>query len=165
MWRSTTIASWCASPERMASRETPPGHRRNTACVRRRSALWRERVPCYRPRWDTTSSPSPKPMPNQRLPSSPRPRPQELTVKQVLQNRSSETIVRDVPAPPVGLHDVLVHNAFSAISSGTERARIESKSLLQRGREQPELVRQIATRALSEGVRETAQAVRRKLVE
>ncbi len=86
-------------------------------------------------------------------------------MKQVLQNRSSETIVREVPSPPVGLHDVLVRNAFSAISSGTERARIESKSLLERGREQPELVREVATRALRDGVRETAQAVRRKLTE
>jgi hypothetical protein len=53
-------------------------------------------------------------------------------VKQVLQDRSGLTIVWDVPPPPCPRGAVLVRNAFSAISSGTERARVtlSNKSLL-----------------------------------
>jgi predicted dehydrogenase len=88
-------------------------------------------------------------------------------MRQVLQDRSGLTIVRDVPPPTCGRGAVLVRNAFSAISSGTERTRValSKKSLLEKARERPDLARQVVDRARREGIRATHQTVRRKLTE
>jgi predicted dehydrogenase/threonine dehydrogenase-like Zn-dependent dehydrogenase len=88
-------------------------------------------------------------------------------VKQVLQDRSGLTVVRDVPPPTCVRGAVLVRNSFSAISSGTERARValSKKSLVAKAREQPDLARQVLDRARSEGIRSTHQTVKRKLAE
>jgi predicted dehydrogenase/threonine dehydrogenase-like Zn-dependent dehydrogenase len=89
-------------------------------------------------------------------------------MKQVLQvRRSGATEVRDVPLPPCDPGGVLVRNAFSAISSGTERARVElsQKSLIGKARERPDLVREVVSRARREGVRSTLQAVQSRLDE
>ena len=88
-------------------------------------------------------------------------------MKQVLQDRSGLTVVRDVPLPPCPPGSLLVRNAFSAISSGTEGARmaLSKKSLLAKARERPDLARQVIDRARSEGIRSTHQAVKRKLGE
>jgi predicted dehydrogenase/threonine dehydrogenase-like Zn-dependent dehydrogenase len=88
-------------------------------------------------------------------------------VRQVLQNRSGLTVVRDVPAPPCGPGSVLVRTAFSAISAGTERSRVElsQKSILAKARERPDLVREVVERARREGIRSTREAVSRKLAE
>lgn len=88
-------------------------------------------------------------------------------MKQVLQDRVGSTIVRDVPPPPCEPGSVLVRNAFSAISSGTERARValSKKPLLAKARERPDLARQVIDRARTEGIRATRDAVRRRLVE
>ena len=86
-------------------------------------------------------------------------------MKQVLQNRTGLTVVRDVPPPVCSSGSVLVQNEFSAISSGTERSRVETsqKSLLGKARARPDLVRQVTDRARREGIRSTTEAVRRKL--
>jgi predicted dehydrogenase len=88
-------------------------------------------------------------------------------VKQVLQDRSGLTVVRDVPPPPCARGAVLVRNAFSAISSGTERARVtlSKKSLLAKARERPDLAREVIDRARREGIRATQKTVKRKLAE
>ena len=88
-------------------------------------------------------------------------------MKQVLQDRSGLTVVRDVPPPTCGRGAVLVRNSFSAISSGTERARaaLSQKSLLAKARERPDLARQVLDRARREGIRATHQTVKRKLTE
>jgi predicted dehydrogenase/threonine dehydrogenase-like Zn-dependent dehydrogenase len=88
-------------------------------------------------------------------------------MRQVLQSRSGLTVVREVPAPPCAPAGVLVRNAFSAISSGTERARVEPgrQSLVSRARERPDLVRQTVERALRDGIKSTREAVERKLHE
>jgi polar amino acid transport system substrate-binding protein len=88
-------------------------------------------------------------------------------VKQVLQNRSGLTVVRDVAAPSCQPGSVLVRNAFSAISSGTERSRAElsQKSLLAKARERPDLVRDVVERARREGIRSTRDAVKRQLAQ
>ncbi len=88
-------------------------------------------------------------------------------MKQVLQDRSGSTQVRDVPTPSCAPGSVLVRNAFSVISSGTERSRIETsqKSLIGKARARPDLVREVAAKARREGIRSTTQAVRRKLAE
>jgi polar amino acid transport system substrate-binding protein len=89
-------------------------------------------------------------------------------MKQVLQvRRTGSTVVRDVPLPACPPGGVLVHTAFSAISSGTERARVElsQKSLLGKARERPDLVREVFNRAKREGIRATLQAVQHRLDE
>jgi predicted dehydrogenase len=93
---------------------------------------------------------------------------QAPTMKQVLQvRRSGLTVVRVVPLPPCPPGGVLVRNAFSTISSGTERARVQlsQKSLLGKARERPDLVREVFNRARRDGVRPTLQAVRHRLDE
>jgi predicted dehydrogenase/threonine dehydrogenase-like Zn-dependent dehydrogenase len=86
-------------------------------------------------------------------------------VKQVLQDRNGSTVVRDVPRPACPKGGVLVANRCSVISSGTERARVElaSKSLIGKARERPDLVREVAQRALKDGIRNTQQTVQRAL--
>ena len=88
-------------------------------------------------------------------------------MKQVLQNRKGLVVVRDVPEPKCPPGWVVVRNAFSAISSGTERSRVASsqKSLITRARERPDLVRSVARRARMEGVRRTRVAIQEKLDE
>jgi predicted dehydrogenase len=88
-------------------------------------------------------------------------------MKQVLQDRSGLTVIREVPPPACGRGSVLVRNSFSAISSGTERARVAlaEKSLLAKARERPDLARQVLNRARREGIRATHQTVKRKLTE
>jgi predicted dehydrogenase/threonine dehydrogenase-like Zn-dependent dehydrogenase len=58
-----------------------------------------------------------------------------------------------------------VRTARSLISAGTERMTVDQgkKSLLERARENPELVRQVLERAKNEGVMNTFNAVRSKL--
>jgi predicted dehydrogenase/threonine dehydrogenase-like Zn-dependent dehydrogenase len=88
-------------------------------------------------------------------------------MKQVLQDRNGLTIVRDVPPPPCLPGSVLVRNAYSVISSGTERSRVElaQKSLLGKARERPDLVREVIERARREGIRTTHDAIRRRLAD
>lgn len=88
-------------------------------------------------------------------------------MKQVLQDRSGATSVRDVPPPQCPPGGALVQVAFSAISSGTERARVEvsQKSLVGKARERPDLVRQVIDKARTEGLQATRAAVMNKLSE
>ncbi len=62
---------------------------------------------------------------------------------------------------------MLVRNAFSVISAGTERAIVNQsrKSLIEKARERPDLVKEVVGRAAREGVRSTSEQVRRKLSE
>jgi predicted dehydrogenase len=88
-------------------------------------------------------------------------------MKQVLQSRSGLVAVREIPEPPCGAGSVVVRNAFSAISSGTEGARFNTarKSLVARARERPDLVRDVVRRARHEGVGKTRALVHQKLAE
>jgi predicted dehydrogenase/threonine dehydrogenase-like Zn-dependent dehydrogenase len=89
-------------------------------------------------------------------------------MQQVLQEQlTGETVVRAVPTPRCPRGGVLVRNSFSAISSGTERARVRlsQKSLLGKAHERPDLVREVMARARREGVKATVQAVQRRLAQ
>jgi predicted dehydrogenase len=88
-------------------------------------------------------------------------------MRQVLQSRKGLILVRDVPEPPDSRGSVVVRNAFSAISSGTERSRVteSQRSLVARARERPEVVRDVVRRARTEGIRKTRSFVERKLAE
>lgn len=87
-------------------------------------------------------------------------------MKQILQNNKTGRLeVADVPPPVAQRGRVLVRTARSLISAGTERMTVDQgkKSLLERARENPELVRQVIQRAKNEGVVNTFNAVRSKL--
>ncbi len=87
-------------------------------------------------------------------------------MKQVLQNNKTGRMeVSDVPTPAVQRGRVLVRAAASLISAGTERMAVDEgkKTLLERARERPELVKMVIERARTEGVMKTFNAVRSKL--
>jgi predicted dehydrogenase/threonine dehydrogenase-like Zn-dependent dehydrogenase len=87
-------------------------------------------------------------------------------MKQILQNNKTGRLeVTDVPPPVAQRGRVLVRTARSLISAGTERMTVDQgkKSLLERARENPELVKQVLQRAKTEGLANTFNAVRSKL--
>lgn len=87
-------------------------------------------------------------------------------MKQVLQNRKTGIpSVVEVPVPALQKGRVLVRTAASLISTGTERASVESagKGLMQEARERPDLLRSVVEKARKEGILNTFNAVRGKL--
>lgn len=87
-------------------------------------------------------------------------------MKQVLQyRRSGTTRVEDVPAPRVPRAGILVQNAWSLISPGTERMVVEAggMNLLNTARERPDLVKRVVTMAQQEGVKSTFEKVRSRI--
>lgn len=87
-------------------------------------------------------------------------------MKQVLQDlRSGSVSVRDVPEPTAEPGRVLVAVERSLISAGTERASatLGAKSLLQKARARPDLVRKTIDVARAEGVAAAATKVRGRL--
>ncbi|MDH3593181.1 MAG: bi-domain-containing oxidoreductase, partial [Planctomycetota bacterium] len=87
-------------------------------------------------------------------------------MQQIQQNyRSGELDVVDVPIPALKPGGVLVANAFSLISTGTERNTVVTakKSLVGKARSRPDLVRQVFKVAKREGLLETYRMVRNKL--
>src|SRR5580700_1439632 len=87
-------------------------------------------------------------------------------MKQVFQDaRSAEISVVEVPAPKLLAGCVLVRTAASLVSAGTERASSEfaSKSLLQKARMRPDLVRDVLSKVSRDGLAATVSAVRTRL--
>jgi predicted dehydrogenase/threonine dehydrogenase-like Zn-dependent dehydrogenase len=87
-------------------------------------------------------------------------------MKQVLQSaRTGRIEVADVPAPRVLPGCVLVRIAASLVSAGTERASSEfaSKSLLQKAKSRPDLVRDVFSKVRRDGVLSAISAVRSRL--
>lgn len=68
--------------------------------------------------------------------------------------KSGQVAAYDVPAPELQQGGILVRTAFSAISSGTEKAAVEEgrKSLLGKAMARPDLVRQALEYAQSNGI-------------
>lgn len=79
--------------------------------------------------------------------------------------KTGQMAVADVPVPAVQRGRVLVRTAASLISAGTERMVVDEgkKSLLDKARERPELVKQVIQRARNEGIVNTVNAVLTKL--
>src|SRR5205823_3964342 len=87
-------------------------------------------------------------------------------MKQVLQDiRSGEIAVHELPEPAPAPGHALVAVRHSLISAGTERAMagLGSKSLLQKARARPDLVRKTLETARSEGIASTLAKVRGRL--
>ena len=76
-------------------------------------------------------------------------------MKQVLQSmRDGKTVVTDVPAPQARPGMALVRTGASLVSAGTERMVVEfaEKSLVDKARSRPDLVRQMIDKARREGI-------------
>jgi predicted dehydrogenase/threonine dehydrogenase-like Zn-dependent dehydrogenase len=87
-------------------------------------------------------------------------------MKQVLQHvRSGKLEVAEVPEPAPRARGVVVRNAASLISAGTEKMIIDfaGKSLLGKARERPDLVRQVVDRVRKDGLGPTMQTVMSRL--
>jgi len=87
-------------------------------------------------------------------------------VQQIQQNyRSGELGLVEVPLPALRPGGVLVANAFSLISAGTERNTVTTarRSLIGKARSRPDLVRQVLRVARREGLLETYRMVRNRL--
>jgi polar amino acid transport system substrate-binding protein len=87
-------------------------------------------------------------------------------MKQLVQDFKSGALqIVDVPAPTVAPGLVLVRNAFSLVSAGTERSTVEmaQASLLGKARKRPDLVRQVLTTVQKEGLTATVRKVQSKL--
>jgi predicted dehydrogenase len=79
-------------------------------------------------------------------------------MKQVIQNyRNGHLELADVPVPVCGSNKVLVRNANSLVSVGTERSMIDlgRKSLLGKARARPDLVKRFVEKAKKEGLLKT----------
>src|SRR5512146_1863228 len=79
--------------------------------------------------------------------------------------RTGVSTVAEVPAPALIPGHVLVRNAASLVSAGTERMVIEfaEKNMLQKAKARPDLVRQVVDKARREGILNTIDAVRSRL--
>lgn len=87
-------------------------------------------------------------------------------MKQVVQDfQSGEIKVVDVPAPACAPGAVLVRNAYSLVSAGTERSTVEmaQASLLGKARQRPDLVRQVFDTVKREGIAATVHKIRSRL--
>src|SRR5688572_22929345 len=89
-------------------------------------------------------------------------------MQQVVQNvRNGRTQVVTVPDPVCSPGEVLVANAVSLVSAGTERSVVElsKKSLLGKARARPDHVRRVLQKLRQEGPISTLQQVMAKLKE
>src|SRR3990170_7258882 len=82
-------------------------------------------------------------------------------MKQLVQDlraKKTELVEAPIPKPQPGM--VLVRNAASLVSAGTERALVEfaGKSLLGKARSRPDLLRQVLDKARREGLVNAARA-------
>jgi predicted dehydrogenase/threonine dehydrogenase-like Zn-dependent dehydrogenase len=89
-----------------------------------------------------------------------------LTMKQILQHaRTGALTVEEVPSPQLLPGCVLVRIAASVVSAGTERASAEfaRKSLLQKAKSRPDLVREVISKVQRDGLFSAIQTVRSRL--
>lgn len=87
-------------------------------------------------------------------------------MKVVLEDMRSGTVsTYDIPAPELCDGGILVRTHYSAISAGTERAKLQAgeMSLLQKALHRPDLVRQVFDHARANGVRAAYQKVHSQL--
>lgn len=87
-------------------------------------------------------------------------------MKQLIQNfKTGELYVDEVPLPSLSGGKVLVENAFSLISAGTERStvRVAKASLIGKAKQRPDLVAQVLQNIKKEGLKATIDKVRTKL--
>ncbi len=87
-------------------------------------------------------------------------------MKQLIQNfKTGSLYVDEVPQPSLSQGQVLVENAFSLISAGTERGTVKvgKASLIGKAKHRPDLVAQVLQNIKKEGLMATLDKVRTKL--
>jgi predicted dehydrogenase len=87
-------------------------------------------------------------------------------MKQIVQSPATGALeLMEVPAPAPVPGQVIVRNAFSVVSPGTEKMALDfaRKSLLGKARSRPDLVRQVTRKLRQEGPLPTYRAVRNRL--
>ncbi|BBN82624.1 oxidoreductase [Pseudoalteromonas sp. A25] len=87
-------------------------------------------------------------------------------MKQVTQTLKTGLVeVNEVPVPTLSDKFVLVRNTASVISAGTEKTKIDmgKKSLLQKAKARPDLVKQVLKKVQTEGLKKTLQTVKSRL--
>jgi predicted dehydrogenase/threonine dehydrogenase-like Zn-dependent dehydrogenase len=87
-------------------------------------------------------------------------------VRQILQNlKSGKTELVDVPAPALGLGQLLIRTRVSLISAGTERMLVDfgKAGFIDKARKQPDKVRQVLDKIKTDGLMPTLDAVMSKL--
>ena len=87
-------------------------------------------------------------------------------MKQLVQDfKTGEIKLVDVPPPDCCPGCVLVRNAFSLVSAGTERSTVEmaQASMLSKARKRPDLVKQVLDTVRREGIVATVNKVRSRL--
>ena len=87
-------------------------------------------------------------------------------MKQILQSLSNgSTEVVSVPAPTVGVGQILIRSSMSLLSSGTERMLKDfgQANLLEKARLQPEKLQDVLNKAATDGVFSTYSAIKSKL--
>lgn len=87
-------------------------------------------------------------------------------MKQVTQTlRTGVVEVNEVPVPALNEKFVLVSNVCSVISAGTEKTKIDmgKKTLVQKAKARPDLVKQVMNKIRTEGLQKTLQTVNLRL--
>lgn len=87
-------------------------------------------------------------------------------MKQVTQTlRNGILNVKEVPIPGLGDKFVLVRNAASVISAGTEKTTVDMarKNILQKAKARPDLVKQVLKKVRTDGIAKTLQTVGARL--
>lgn len=87
-------------------------------------------------------------------------------MKQVTQTlRTGVVEINEVPIPALTDKFVLVRNSTSVISAGTEKTKIDmgKKSLFQKAKSRPDLVKQVIGKIRTEGLKKTLQTVNSRL--
>lgn len=87
-------------------------------------------------------------------------------MKQILQNvRTGAIELAELPAPAIGDRQLLVRNAYSLMSPGTEKLALDfaSKSLVEKARSRPDLVKQVLDKLRKDGPLPTLRTVMSRL--
>ena len=87
-------------------------------------------------------------------------------MKQLIQSfKTGELGVFDVPVPVCGNNGALVQSSVSLVSAGTEKMLVDfaKKSILQKAKDRPDLVKQVLDKMKKEGVKNTLEKVFTKL--
>lgn len=87
-------------------------------------------------------------------------------MKQIIQNlKTGETSLLEVAAPEVAPGKLLIHTRSSLISSGTERMLVDfgKAGYLAKARQQPDKVKEVLSKAKTDGFAATFEAVQSKL--
>lgn len=86
-------------------------------------------------------------------------------MKQVVYDRAGRILVKEVPVPEINDNEVLVRNACSVLSAGTEKSMIQlmKKPLLKMALERQDLTMQVLKFAKDSGIKKTIDLVKSRL--